>query len=134
MSKSLHKVLALVGLIVWMGLIYYLSDQPGLSTGSAWDFWIRKAAHIFEYGVLALLVYANAATWKWKKRGCMKCMLGVAFVVSFLYAISDEIHQTFVPNRTGKVSDVIIDTIGIGLGLLVAYGPSRLYDRLKRKK
>lgn len=100
--------------IAWAGVIYYLSAQPGLSiaTGPA-DFWTRKPAHIAEYALLSALIYrALSKTTKLKK------LIIAAFIFTFLYAISDEIHQHFVINRTGKPADLIFDTTGALLGIL----------------
>ena len=45
----------------------------------------------------------------------------IAFVLSVIYAVTDEIHQIFVPGREGKISDVVIDSSGsfFGIGLFV---------------
>jgi len=78
----------------------------------------RKCCHLAEYAVLALLVWRalhrqknQLPDWSWPKVG------GTVLVV-FLYAATDEFHQSFVPNRTPLVSDVFIDTAGGALGLL----------------
>jgi VanZ family protein len=78
----------------------------------------RKCCHLTEYAVLALLLWralhqsnTNLPTWSWPKVG------GVLLLV-FLYAASDEFHQSFVPTRTPLVSDVFIDTAGGTIGLL----------------
>ncbi len=79
---------------------------------------IRKCAHLTEYAVLALLVWRalhpsknNRPTWSWPK-------FGVTLLVVFLYAASDEYHQSFVPTRTAQFSDVLIDTTGAAISLL----------------
>src|SRR5690606_41555722 len=72
-----------------MGLIFYLSDQP--SVGRDLPAWTRVVAHFGEYFLLASL-------WIWAlvpalgRRG-----LVLAATISLLYAISDEYHQSFVP-------------------------------------
>jgi len=79
---------------------------------------IRKAAHMAEYALLAWLAWRawrqprrnDARPWSWRPAAAA---LGVAI----LYAATDEFHQTFVPNRTGSVKDVAIDTTGALLGL-----------------
>ena len=43
----------------------------------------------------------------------------LALFISFLYACSDEFHQLFINGRSGQVSDVLLDTIGAGLGILM---------------
>jgi VanZ family protein len=58
-------------------------------------------------------VNKDRGTWRWNEAG-----LALAGVL--LYSASDELHQVFVPSRTGQISDVLVDTSGaaIGLGLL----------------
>lgn len=43
----------------------------------------------------------------------------IAFLIAVLYAVSDEIHQTFVPTREGRLRDVVIDTAGITCAYLL---------------
>ena len=87
--------------------------------GSAYD--IRKYAHMFEFACLGLssclLAYELLAE---RRRRLLYTALG-SFAFSFLYACSDEWHQTFVPERAGRFSDVLIDSVGvfIGVGLTV---------------
>ena len=52
-----------------------------------------------------------------------------AFVFCFLYACSDEVHQLFVPGRSGNIIDVGIDSIGSYFGILFFY----IYYQLRRK-
>jgi VanZ family protein len=75
----------------------------------------RKGAHLVEYGVLSLLVFhALLAGGSVRRRA-----LGGAFLFAFLYAASDEIHQSFVPGRYGKVRDVALDVLGAALVLSI---------------
>ena len=78
----------------------------------------RKCCHLAEYAVLALLVWRalhvnqnNLPPWSWPK-------VGGTLLIVFLYAASDEFHQIFVPTRTPRVTDVLIDTCGGVIGLL----------------
>ncbi len=90
--------------VAWCGLIFAFSSVPDLNSGLAYDYPLRKAAHMAEYGVLALLT---------RRAGASRAS---AFVFSVFYAATDEWHQSFVPGRAGAASDVIID----GLGALTA--------------
>ena len=45
----------------------------------------------------------------------------MAFGLTVLYGLSDEWHQSFVPDRTGRLDDVVTDSIGSGIGLVVAW-------------
>ena len=46
---------------------------------------------------------------------------GWAWVVGTLYAASDEIHQLFVPGRSGQLRDVLLDSAGVAAGILLAW-------------
>ena len=92
-----------------MALIFYLSAQPDLSTDlGVWDTILRKGAHVTIFAALWLAL-ARATGWRRPL---------VVTALAILYAISDEIHQTFVDDRHGSPVDVAIDTLGIGLAAL----------------
>ena len=76
---------------------------------------IRKLAHFSIYTVVGLLMMSLMSTYKLKqnKRIWTSLMVGV------LYASSDEIHQYFVPGRSAKVFDVMIDSAGVCLGICI---------------
>jgi len=94
--------------VAWAALIFALSSVPDLGTGlGGWDLLLRKLAHAAEYAVLgALLLRATGRR-------------GLAFALGGLYAISDELHQMFVPGRMGRPLDVAIDALGVACGVLV---------------
>jgi len=102
----------------WMFFIFYLSSLTEFSTGFAGglDLLLKKLWHFFAFFALAALVYRAFRSYRFSK--------GDAYLLcatwSLVYAISDEIHQLFVPGRHGTVVDVIIDLVGILLfGILV---------------
>ena len=89
-----------------MGLIYFLSDQPGLKSGlGVADLIGRKLIHAGTFGLLFVL-WLRAFGWR---------APGWAAAIAFVYAISDEFHQHFIPDRVGSPIDVTIDSIGIAL-------------------
>jgi VanZ family protein len=95
-------------IVLWAGLIFTLSSIPSLHSGlGTWDLILRKCAHVTEYAILAFLLRRAVAT-PW------------AAAAAFLYACSDEYHQSFVVGREGRPRDVAIDSIGIVIGLLAA--------------
>ena len=101
---------------VWGYIIYYLSDIPGLGTGlGIWDLILRKGAHITEYFILTILLIR---AFRRSFRMPFKFLIFWPSVISFLYAISDKYHQSFIKNRCGTLWDVLVDTVGI---LLVVY-------------
>ena len=92
-----------------MAVIFALSATPDLSSGlGGWDLLLRKLAHITVFGVLWLTL---ARAMRWRRPV-------LAAVIAILYAISDEVHQSFVEGRHGSPVDVAIDTAGIALAVL----------------
>jgi VanZ family protein len=102
--------------ILWAGLIFLLSHQPGLKSDlpGSWDFLLRKIAHISEYAVLTFLLMKALQAHQLPRR---KVWLW-AIALAILYAISDEYHQTFILDREGTGRDVLIDSLGV---ILVAW-------------
>lgn len=81
--------------------------------GGQANFIIRKLAHMTEYYILFLLVFnALKMDIKFKKN------LLVSILVVFVYASTDELHQSFVPGRACMFTDVLIDTAGAGIALI----------------
>lgn len=78
---------------------------------------IRKAAHMTEYAILGLLFFFCLIGYA--KEG--KRIYVISLCLTACYAATDEIHQLFVAGRSGRISDVCIDTIGASLGLLLLY-------------
>ena len=103
-------------LIFWAFLIFYFSSIPNLKSGldDAWDIVLRKAAHIFEFAVLAILLLRVGLRKERKIK--RKYVYLVALVFGLIYAVLDEYHQTFVIGREGSVKDVLIDSLGVILG------------------
>ena len=94
--------------IVWAAVIFTFSSIPSLGTGlGVWDTILRKGAHMTEYAILGLLLFRAFG------RELPALALGIA------YAITDEIHQHFVRGRHASPIDVLIDTVGVAIGLLV---------------
>ena len=102
--------------IIWAGLIFCLSSIPSLKTNLKYDFILRKIAHIVEYFIFTFLLYR---AFKGSFNMSIFQLFIYPFTLSFLYAVSDEFHQSFVPGRSASIRDVLIDTIGI-LGFYIA--------------
>ena len=77
---------------------------------------VRKTAHFTLYFILGLLVISFL-----KEFGLSRKSIIISIIVVLLYAVSDEIHQTFIPGRSGEVLDVLIDTIGGTLSTVLYY-------------
>lgn len=108
--------------VLWAGLIFTFSAMPDLQSGLPQDFFLRKVAHAVEFGVLTLLV---ARAFRRAERWGAKRALAGAFVISVLYAFSDELHQMFVPGRSAALRDVGVDVLGVIVALAFGYARAR---------
>ena len=129
--------------ILWMLLIFSFSAQPatestktslrvGMTVGSVLvpdfssmseidrtkyaesiEFLVRKTAHATEYAILGILLTATLSSFEKRHYGLWGWLLGTG------YAATDEIHQLFVPGRSGQVTDVMLDSAGCLLGCLL---------------
>ncbi len=80
-------------------------------------FIVRKGAHFSIYLILGLLIMSYfKEIYLVSNKG-----LFLTVIICFLYACSDEIHQLFVPGRSGEIRDVLIDTTGGVLGAYIYY-------------
>ena len=91
---------------------------------------VRKTAHFSLFFLLACSVQALARSYQLSMRKSALISAGY----SFLYAISDEIHQRFVPGRSGQITDVLIDFSGAVFGILIYCLLSYWYCKRKDKK
>ena len=141
-QNNRRKIFAWLGVAAWMVVIFLFSAQndtqsgdtsgvivrwflsliyPGFESFSperhlalleVWHTIIRKCAHFTEYAVLAMLVsnaLRLAGKFRWK----------LPVIISAAYAVTDEIHQYFVPGRACRLLDVTIDTSGAAFGTAV---------------
>jgi VanZ family protein len=101
--------------LLLMAAIFVLSAQPDLSSGlGVWDTIGRKVLHMAEYALLCFL------WWRALRLVATRRMaIGLAAAAAFLYAVSDEIHQSFVAGRHGTPVDVAIDSVGIAIASLL---------------
>ncbi len=106
---------AWLAVLLWCGMIFYLSGVPSLRTElpNQWDFVLRKLAHITEYAVLVFLFFRADARSASPRRA-----LASAALFAFAFALTDEYHQTFVLGRSGNLTDVCIDSLGVLLAVL----------------
>lgn len=104
--------------IVWATFIFFLSAQevlPGF-TVSAYDFIFKKSAHMFVYAVLYLLLYR--AYQKTNPKDQSTRIYLVPIVLAFIYALTDEFHQSTVPGRQPSFRDTGYDMLGVATVLL----------------
>lgn len=106
--------------ILWMAVIFLGSTRQRIVVSPEYsiNFLFFKTLHVLEYGFLYLLTFRatkNKVT---------------SFIIVILYAITDEIHQLFVPTREGTVRDVIIDGLGAGVAWITI---TKLLPRMPNK-
>lgn len=94
--KSLNRWLPA---ILIAAIIFWLSSRHGTSLAPTyfWNYIANKAAHLFWYFILCFAFYRGTKS------------IPAAIVLTFLYGLTDEFHQNFVPTRTGQLSDAFID-------------------------
>lgn len=107
-----------------------MDDERVQEIADAIEGFVRKSAHMTEYGVLAVLLYIWIGQWKMSflMRG------GEAWGAATVYAATDEVHQLFVAGRSGRFSDVCIDSAGALLGIIVFILVVRLVKLVRAAK
>ena len=145
-----YKRICLLAALLWMAVIFSFSARPADESArmshsvgdwvgrvfvpgyEEWDeasrqefaenidYPVRKCAHAGEYAVLGVLL-TMALT---DRRRVMP-----AAAIGILYAASDEIHQLFVPGRSGQLRDVLLDSAGVAAGILLAWAVGLLYQK-----
>lgn len=149
MRKKICMLLA----IMWMGVIFYMSNQPAeissihsgntiniisklpllgnvmnyLTSINIGEFIVRKSAHMFSYCFLAILLFMSVYEDNIKKTTI------IAFLGTFLYACSDEFHQLFISGRSGEFKDVIIDLTGGTIGILLTILIIKYINKISNK-
>lgn len=153
MKKSIFAVL----LVLWMGFIFSMSCENAekssntsgqtikvvLSTVPEFEkqpeevkvniieelqFIVRKSAHFIGYMILGILASGLILYY-----GNINKKYPLAFLICVIYAISDEIHQLFVPGRSGQVRDVLIDSAGSLLGIIIVMAFEKLLIKINKK-
>lgn len=91
---------------------------------------VRKCAHYSIYLVLGVLV--SLALGRHMARGRWHFL--ASQVWCSLYAVSDEIHQIFVPGRAGRILDVMIDSAGAFCGIAIVAATAAMIGKRKRMR
>ena len=88
------------------------------------QFLVRKAAHLSEYAILAILFWRGLRGGNaWASKSSI--LFAITLLVCAAFAASDEFHQSFVPTRTSSVQDVMIDIVGALIGLTICVAVAR---------
>jgi VanZ family protein len=108
--------------LAWLLDLFHLHLSP--RHFATLHFFVRKLAHLTEYGFFAFLLYH--ALLGNHPNGWHLRTAAWAVVIAGLYSLTDELHQTFVHDRTPALHDCGIDTVGAGLAMLMVYGANRV--------
>ena len=109
---------------LWAGVIFALSSISQITVAEffLWDFAAKKVAHLTEYAVLyALLLRATKKNWV------------LSFVLTMIYASSDEIHQSFVPGRNAAVYDLAFDFSGAAISAYIIWKLRQIRPKKQNK-
>jgi VanZ family protein len=99
--------------LILMGVIFLFSEIPSDELPDfRWaDIFVKKSGHAIGFGLLALSY--------WRGLGMEKDRMWLAWMLALLYAITDEFHQAYTPGRIASAVDVLIDSLGAGLAILL---------------
>lgn len=128
---KINKYISHILLVVWCGVIFYLSHQEASVSGSnslnilgyilfwlddaslvVWNDIFREFMHFGIFCVLGILCY-NSFVFNFKH------VVFASLVFCFIYALSDEIHQLFVVGRAFEIVDLILDFCGSLVGIIL---------------
>jgi len=111
-----HKQLIIWSItILYMLFIFILSSIPHPPQPFR-NQYLPIIEHIIEFSILSILLFCSiSSTHKYKNRE----VFIMAFVITTLYGLSDEIHQSFVLGRTCSIEDFIFDMVGAFIGSLI---------------
>lgn len=150
------KIISFILLVAWMILVFWFSSQVGDESSSTSGNTIRrivtffnsdissydlenivntfqpitrKIAHLTLYTMGGFLIYNFIYRFRFNKN--KKIVLSL--IIGVLYAMTDEIHQYFVPGRSSKVFDVLIDSTGIILGIIIFILLLKIISVIKNK-
>lgn len=156
---NLKKIISIILVVVWMSAIFGFSNQQGEGSGNTSrkvceviinildinnqyteiekeeiikiiEPFIRKVAHYSIYLLGGILITNSVYQFCNKEP---KLIL-ISTIIGVLYAISDEVHQLAVAGRSGRIIDVIIDSLGILTGVVVFLLLLQICKKLQMKK
>ncbi len=141
MTRKKTRIVLSAVTLAWMAMIFILSHQTGMESSdmsailaepfaevlareglsnaalealnTQVNFLIRKCAHVAEYAVLGAMLCLTLRSYGAQRKR-------FAWALGVLYAVTDEIHQAFIPLRAAQFTDVLIDSLGVTIGVIIA--------------
>jgi len=95
---------------VMQDFLLYIRRNPAII-----EFFLRKLVHVIVFFTLTLVLFFLLYQYIASKA----LTLFLSFTGGFVFAVLDEIRQSFVPGRTGSPFDVMVNMVGVSLGILV---------------
>ncbi len=158
MNRKIIRITLWLAVILWMAVIFSFSAESGVASTETSDgvvdrvveemfgtsdrsiipdfvrvkvtFYVRKAAHFTAFMLLGIL---TVSALRVDVKRFLPCGI-VSFGICVLYAVSDEVHQLFVPGREGRLLDVGIDTAGALCGILLFCAVFAAVKRVRGKR
>lgn len=152
---TIRKIIKIIIILLWFGVIFYFSQQNSkesldisnsflvkfvemakghkltnnekLGLTKKFTLYIRKFAHFFLYAILAIFVFLllrEFITIDYQ-------LILFTILICFIYAITDELHQYFIPGRTSRAFDVLVDTSGATISTMFTYSIHKLIESIK---
>ncbi len=124
-SENAEKSSETSGRVVRLILSILVKDYSSLNETEKeelvgrYSYFIRKLAHFSEYALFGFFLFAAMMTQR-KSPSYRKC-IPLSLLFSFLYAVSDELHQNFSSGRFPSFCDVLLDTSGAFSGIMLAF-------------
>jgi VanZ family protein len=108
----------IIPLILYLGLIFFVSSRPNLRPPGVNIFLMDKMIHFMEYFILGVLLFEGIGRAMIQpKFGAFVFLLAVGSSIGAL----DEMFQSYIPGRNSSIYDFFADTMGVGAGLGIAY-------------
>jgi VanZ family protein len=117
MMRGWLQPLSMLLAIIWAGVIFFLSSQPGMDIPPPFPH-MDKLLHALAFGLLGFFLLGGLRPGK---DGYSSGQLLLAIAIAGIYGVLDEVHQHFVPGRMPDVLDVLADFIGAVLGVYLLH-------------
>ncbi len=141
------RIIVAILIVIWAVFVFNLSSQNGNDSSglsrmivelftkdeaiiNVVEPYVRKVAHLSEYALGGMLFLVLLNTYELTDR--RKMIISIA--IGVWYAITDEVHQMLVPERSGNIIDVWIDSLGISIGVCVMMVYYKIKDIIINKK
>jgi VanZ family protein len=117
LRKNIHFIKYWLPAILWYSVIFTISSIPNLQANQKLFPFSDKIGHFLEYFILGLLL--KRALTNSNYNFLKEKAIHLSIFLATIYAVSDEIHQIFVPQRKFEILDIVVDIIGAVCGQIL---------------